>query len=352
MAVHLPGGRWILVDSCPNSAGEPANLAYLKGLGVDTNTDVSLVVASHWHLDHVQGMAEIVQECRGAEPCISAALHTRELLAYAGAVQYLGDAAPRAVAELRRLANEVAAENPTRFLTLAQARMTLLEVEHAGVTSSVVALSPSPASVSAAVSHLARSTLVPDREVDVPRPDHNAAAVVLLVRSGKVGVLLASDLERESDPKRGWEAAVEATGIGDYRCQVLKVPHHGSVNGDTEVMWRRLLRRRPIGLLTHFHNGSVHLPDPAQLQTLATRFSGLFSTSGPAWVPSRLTATDAAELLVSGRPIRWASPGLGHVRARIRPGQEKRWRISLCGPAAVVEASPNSSAVTAGVSAT
>src|SRR5207247_10718341 len=90
LALHLPGGKWILIDSCRNSQGQPASLAYLREMGVRAASDVAMVVASHWHLDHVDGISEIVQECRSAEPVISAALYTRELLAYAEATRYLG----------------------------------------------------------------------------------------------------------------------------------------------------------------------------------------------------------------------------------------------------------------------
>src|SRR5271170_7292865 len=107
LAVHLPGGKWVLVDSCRDAGGDPVTLAYLRSLGVEPATDVSTVIASHWHMDHVDGIAELVAACESAEPVASAALYTRDLLAFAGAVQYLGSSAPRAIEELRSLADVV-----------------------------------------------------------------------------------------------------------------------------------------------------------------------------------------------------------------------------------------------------
>ena len=214
--------------------------------------------------------------------------------------------------------------------------MRLVTVQHGALVTFVEALSPSSASVAAAIGHLSRSSLEAGRELQVPRPDHNAAAVVLHIRSGDVGALLASDLEMNTDPARGWRAVVEVGGQLDNRSDIVKIPHHGSSNADAADIWDQLLKARPIGMLTHFHNGSVHLPVAAQLQAISSRCSGLFSTSGPAWKPKALTAEEAAELLAHGESHLSVPVGLGHVRVRIKPGLESQWRVSVCGSAALV----------------
>lgn len=335
LCVHLPGGMWILVDSCRGLSGQPASLEYLEELGIDVETSVSLVVASHWHIDHVQGFTELVEVCRSAEPVMSGALHSMELLTYAGASQYLGTSVPHAIEELTRTLKLIS-EQETRFITPAQARMRLLEYRFGSVYSSVTALSPSPASVAAAISDLAWARLEPGVVIRTPRPDHNSAAVVLGVRAGDTAVLLASDLENHPDRSRGWRAVVDINGLSS-RMNAVKVAHHGSENADSGVVWDELLVANPIGMLTHFHRGSVHLPEGSQLAKIASRCGALYSTSGPSWTPAVMPAGEAARRLAKGRSIGWRSPGLGHVRLRARPcGPEQGWRVSLCGPAAGV----------------
>ena len=64
VVVHVGEGDWIVVDSCmPAGIHLPAALEYLSDLGVDPAVQVRLVVASHWHDDHVGGIAQVLEAC-------------------------------------------------------------------------------------------------------------------------------------------------------------------------------------------------------------------------------------------------------------------------------------------------
>ena len=82
--VHAGGGEWLVVDSCLGADGEPAALNYLRGLDVDPSTTVKMVVATHWHDDHIRGMARLVAACPSARFCCASALKTDEFLGVAG----------------------------------------------------------------------------------------------------------------------------------------------------------------------------------------------------------------------------------------------------------------------------
>ena len=71
-AVHLGGGEWLLVDSC-RRGGENITLNYLRVLDVPF-TAVRAIVATHWDMDHVEGLTELVQACEDAILIVSAAL--------------------------------------------------------------------------------------------------------------------------------------------------------------------------------------------------------------------------------------------------------------------------------------
>ena len=63
IVVHLGHGDWLINDSCVDSTGEPVALYYLRRIGVRVEDQVKLIVASHWHDDHVRGLREIVARC-------------------------------------------------------------------------------------------------------------------------------------------------------------------------------------------------------------------------------------------------------------------------------------------------
>ena len=60
LVLHIGLGEWLIVDSCVDRSGKPAALGYLEEIGVDIGRAVEMVVASHWHADHIGGMAQLV----------------------------------------------------------------------------------------------------------------------------------------------------------------------------------------------------------------------------------------------------------------------------------------------------
>ena len=84
IVVHLGEGEWAVVDSCLNPrAKEPVALSYLKSLGLDVGRSVRLVVVTHWHDDHMEGVATLLQHATNAVFCISIALRKDEFLSVA-----------------------------------------------------------------------------------------------------------------------------------------------------------------------------------------------------------------------------------------------------------------------------
>src|SRR3990172_8727154 len=83
VVVHLGANRWLVADSCVDiTTGKPAALAYFDAIGVSARDAVRLIVVSHWHDDHVRGLAEIVSSCPKAAVSWSSALTRKEFLAH------------------------------------------------------------------------------------------------------------------------------------------------------------------------------------------------------------------------------------------------------------------------------
>ena len=87
IVLHIGFGSWVIVDSCINDAGKPRALEYLESIGVNPAQGVELIVATHWHDDHIRGMAKLVEVCSKANFCCANALRTEEFLAAIDALE-------------------------------------------------------------------------------------------------------------------------------------------------------------------------------------------------------------------------------------------------------------------------
>lgn len=84
--MHVGDGAWVLVDSCGRTDA-PSALEYLGILGVDPGEAVKLIVASHWHDDHIRGIAQMAAVCRKAKFCCSNVLCADEFLGVVHALE-------------------------------------------------------------------------------------------------------------------------------------------------------------------------------------------------------------------------------------------------------------------------
>ena len=79
--VHIGDGDWIVVDSCIDRRTQrPVALDYLASLRVDVAVRVKLVVATHWHDDHIRGLADVLLAAENAKFVNSAAYDFQQLL--------------------------------------------------------------------------------------------------------------------------------------------------------------------------------------------------------------------------------------------------------------------------------
>ena len=77
---------WVLVDSCVTPNRIPKALEYLESLGLDPAQSVALIVATHWHDDHIRGMAHLAEVCDTATFCCASVFCKKEFLALVGAL--------------------------------------------------------------------------------------------------------------------------------------------------------------------------------------------------------------------------------------------------------------------------
>jgi competence protein ComEC len=276
LVVRADGASALVVDTGP----DPAVMAScLRDLGV---RDISAVVLTHMHADHIGGLAGVL----GSWPVGGLFLSG---YGDAGAVARVTDEARRASVDVTRVAPG------DRF----------------------------------DVGALALSVLAPGHAFSGTRSDENNDSVVLrVVVGGRLTLLLTGDVEPEA------QRALLQSGE-DLRADVLKIPHHGSDHQDPDFLratgarfaiasvgagnpyghpsQRTLATLQGVGMRTFRtdHDGAVAFQGTGAAFTAAGRRGsgtlGVAAGAVPAAAPPRALVTDDPECLTD--PV---APGLPH----------------------------------------
>ena len=343
VVAHLGHGEWMIVDSClDRPSRRPAALQYLESIGVSAERAVKLVVATHWHDDHIRGLGEVVERCTASRFICSGALRAREISDLAFAYRKRAMMQSTGIDEISRVLDVLRIRRPTNSQAgpiFAQADLPLLRRDAAdGVFAAEVhALSPSSASIALAQAQLARLLpKVAQPKTRLPALEPNDCSVALWLRMGDMRVLLGADLEERNDPHTGWQAVINSPVRPPGRAGVVKIAHHGSENGDFDGIWRELLLPDPPAVTTPFIHGDLRLPRETDIERIKTRTRRAYLTAPPReGKPIRrpgLVDKMIRQFAPSLRPID-ARQGHARLRRNLEPQIDPEWRIELFGDA-------------------
>jgi beta-lactamase superfamily II metal-dependent hydrolase len=335
--VHLGFNDWLIVDSCvARGSTAPAPTAYLESIGVDPATAVKVIVASHWHDDHVRGLSAVLKKCKGAEFWCSGALFDKDFLTLMSAVTKRPmSRAGSGVDEFRSVVDELRARASGHRmggigLHFADADKLLWQRAAPADYSAVVhSLSPSSAerllsmqTVAELVKGLKASTKRPRGRVPSVRP--NNTAIALHVRVGPATLLLGADLEEIGKPPFqdcGWTAVVASARRPTSKSILFKVAHHGSETAHCEPVWTQMLEPKPLAVLTPFRNGSVRLPSDDDASRLRARAGQVFITARHATRRSKPANPVVARQFAQTALAVWEATAMGHIKASIPEGK-------------------------------
>lgn len=345
VVVHLPGGAWLIVDSfLVPEIPDPVPLKYLRSIGVDTANDVKCIVASHWHLDHIDGLASIVSECKTAEFWCSAALEQPDLrdlvYAYGRANRNLGRQCGTEFIDITKILKS--RPKPSRAsinpINMARADTRIYQAsfqfDDQEIPVEIWALSPSSAALVKATAQLPMLWERYKRRLECDYRPTNDICVVLLVQVGPISVLLGSDLQEVADPQDGWAAIVNSTRRPQLKSLSFKVPHHGSANGYYAQVWKDMLLESPIAALTPFQHGNINLPKKEEIEIICGH-------TQLAYIAGRMRRQKIrkADSMVQKRQtmrtekFRWLKPSLGHIRIRASIFNLEDHQVELGGEA-------------------
>ena len=322
MLVHIGDGDWIIVDSCIDRGTQrPVALDYLNSLDVDVGARVKLVVATHWHDDHIRGLTDVLLAAENAKFVNSAAYDFQQLLRVVALSNGITPqaSATREYDRIVELLDHLRKGGPKHekvgpIPALANKKLLALNQGERAVSAEVFALSPSDSVFYLAKAELdfALSAIKSGRRPVTQGP--NQLSVALWLKVGILDVLLGADLEHVSDPTRGWLAITRSHERPMGRAGFFKVPHHGSQNADCSECWTEMLSPAPIAIVTSY--SPSRLPKQSDIERLCSRSESVYLTSDRSYpLPRR---DNAVEKTLRGMVItRRALAGqMGHVRLR------------------------------------
>lgn len=284
VVIQLGGNNWMVIDSCLDPiTKESLPLQYLKSQGVDIESDVKLIVCSHWHNDHILGMENLLNECKSASFALAITSDKEKLLEFIGLDSRQDKLlAKTSSTDIMAKCLEIVKQRKTSVKTIIQDRL-LLSLNQEKLDVKVFALSPSDTVISefgTEVSELIKDyTPNSNRKVIIRTP--NEKCVVLQVCVNGHAVILGGDLETSSDNNHGWLCILDNCDcVLNNKVSLFKIPHHGSENAYEERVWRELFDKSElIGLLSPFMNGKVCLPTKEMLMKFLEKVKHLYITS-------------------------------------------------------------------------
>jgi len=335
VVVHVGAATWIIVDSCRDAqSGTPAPLSYLNTLGASPSS-VALIVATHWHDDHIRGLGEVVEACPKADFIFSQMLKRDQFLelVVAGRRSLMTTAGTSEFSSVLQVLEQRKRRTGRQPRQFAMPNRVIWERG----PDQIRTLSPPDAGIDEALRRLAQ--FLPEaretkRRIGDVRP--NDASIVLWIRVGDVVALLGGDLERRRSVEMGWRAILNAPVAVPSRASLFKVPHHGAATGHDDRVWSELLEADPVAVLTPYSPSQI--PTVEDQQRLC-RLSAAAFLSAPNQPGGRRSRSAVVDAMISGTAtyLHDAEPPTGHIRARRRIRRSAvggdAWTIEVFPPA-------------------
>lgn len=346
--VHIGNNKWIIIDSCIDSdTSEPTALSYLRSIGIAPETSVVLIIATHWHDDHVRGISKVLSSCPNAKFCASGALSREEFLAFVLTFEEFNKiAAGSGVSELREV-----------YRILMERRLTILPVK-AAMNRKIF---HSPADDSNGIEECNVWTLSPaDKQIDLflqsltafmptikttkfravePADIENELSVVTWIQIGGFSILLGADLKETTDPDTGWSVIIDSAERPQSKACIYKVSHHGSINAHNDEIWTKMLSDQAYAILTTFNQGKTKLPRSTDISRIESFTPNGYSTSNLAYSKSNIRRSATVERTIKERvgKIRRLEPPTGMVRLRRFLDESESWSVELSGSACKIK---------------
>ncbi len=336
VVAHIGNNNWIVIDSCENpNTKAPLALEYLRDQNVDIETNVKLLICSHWHDDHIKGMSKILNECKNASFVMARPSDMKKFLLFVNLdhEKVSSSVSLSSTDEFNSCMN-ILRSRKGNFVNACQDRVLFCNTLN-DLNVSVVSLSPSDLVINEYDSEI--SQLITDygsqnRKVVINTP--NDKSVVILIKINNASVLLGSDLEVSNDERKGWMCILNTSTTFSTKASLLKVPHHGSQNGFLKKLWDEKLCKDLTVTLTPWKKGVSYLPQQEMLSVFNGYSSNLYLTSQSSVdKPKERDRNIEKCIRKMNETLREIKFVYGYIRCTLSDSKSDIWEVELFGDA-------------------
>lgn len=319
--LHLGSHRYVTIDSFINShTKQPVALDYLASMGVSPK-EIVCVVVTHWHKDHVLGVAQLACEVSNTTKFVLPAITNDSYFTrFLKVEEYqLNKQSPSAEfsAALTTILNR---KLP---MCLASKDKTLLKFgEGESDCVSLCSLSPNDEQLFRYLTYLKKLASDQACKPSYTFSDENSISVALWLDFAKDKALLGGDLIAE-----GW-AAIVKNRVGSGRASLYKVPHHGSITGHEDSVWTDMLIEKPISLMSVYNSSG--LPRDDDKNRIMERSKRVLIAGGVARIEKRPNFFKKLERC-SRVVLKPLGANMGIIRARKHLDASSDWNVEVFG---------------------
>lgn len=387
--IHIGNGVWAVVDSCTNPMnGECVALSYLNELGVKVQDQLLYVICTHWHEDHILGLAKLIEACSNKTIFAFSCADDREKFIYEMMERCNYKGRSRKLTELRDSINK-ANEKGIKIKRVRQDQMIFNKYG-----TECFALSPSSieldkfdkelaiaqekyhkvleqvAKLKQMDSNTIEEAAVLENEIldnyeklisdkideedmiveevmdllqfkDAKKVEINDRCVAMLLKINGHNVILGADLEYDHKKSLdgGWQSVSECECMDNIEANLYKIPHHGSETGYYEYFLQKHIKHDAVSKLTSWVIGSNVLPKAEMLRKYYAHSKNLFvSTTSLLRKNNEKDRTFRKIMNDTTEDILEYKPQLGIIRSRIDINSESdTWSTELFGSAKLIK---------------
>jgi len=339
IVIHLGFDRWMVVDCClDKDSGRAAALVYLEEIGVDPESQVELIVCTHWHDDHIRGMASILSACPSARFVCSTSLRESAFLELVALGETIRGPHGGGLKEFGRIFEQVILRRQRHQpspLETCQAGTVLLDQGEGATRLRIESLSPSHTDhqrMARAFAEKKVRLLSADFKQTVPSIHPNLGSIVIRLQIGGKTILLGADMENRNSQQNGWNAILTHSPPGTA-ADLYKIAHHGSQTGDTPEIWTQLLVPNCPAVLAPNQRLSNPLPRSSDVERILSHTESAFATA-PATLKRKRLEQQPDRLLRRLKIDVYEIPSSqGQIRSRTFIGANDAWSIAPFGRA-------------------
>lgn len=346
IVVHVGDRNWIIIDSCLNDAKEPAALAYLREIGVDLLTEVKLILATHWHDDHIKGLSDTLDACSGADFAIPLPMTHRDFLAYLMVNDnQRGLEVGRGGTEIIKCLRGAVSRKSKYVVSDRSVKVWDEGALSHGQRVELMALSPSDGRVKDFMVEIGRFLDdVPERPSAASPPkgriatkNKNDLSVATVLTVGSFALLFGADVEEDGNSEYGWSNIVDARRGRSPKPHIFKVAHHGSEGSHHAGVWADVLRAEPISVVTPWLLGGNSLPSEVDKRRISSLSKVSYITSSELVSLKKRYARDKLRLIErSGVKVSSCIFRCGSVTLNVDAKSGDIGSVSLSGSAGII----------------